>query len=382
MIRGDSAFAKNQSRINRGATASVTLTIILIAAVLGLAIALYGVRSSTTSHRTPVACPARGQPPALAHSAVSEGPPFETEATASLFADCFKLAFSSQELDFDITGQHAAVLASVNDNAAAAVHQRDYFPRRPMLLPKLVQVLNDDESTRHELVQLILEDPALASSTLQRANSAAYRYLPEPVDSLDRAVVVLGTDGLRSLLATAILQPVFRQPKGYFDSFATITWEHAQRTAAAAEVCARSLGNADPFIAQVIGLLGPLARIVLFRLTMDAYREHPDVQPRAEVFIRAMQLHGPNVAGFIGATWELSDPPVRALQEQTDKVAPATMSPLGQAIYFGELAGALALLTTRDTYSEEGAIALLMEQGLSQQSALQVWEAARNATAE
>jgi HD-like signal output (HDOD) protein len=361
----------------------VTVTIILIAAVLGLAIALYGVLSSKTSANRPSVTNApRNEPLALSHTTVSAGPPFETEATASLFSDCYKLAFSTQELDFDITGEHAQVLAKVNENAAAAVHQREYFPRRPMLLPKLVKALNDDESTRRELVQLILEDPALAGSTLQRANSAAYRYLPEPVDSLDRAVVVLGTDGLRSLLATAILQPVFRQPKGYFDEFATITWEHAQRTAAAAEACARAHGNADPFIAQMIGLLGPLARIVLFRLTTDVYREHPEVRPRAEVFIRAMQLRGPTVAALIASTWELSDPSIRALQEQTEKIAPASMSPLGQAIYFGELAGALALLTTRGSYSEEGAIALLMEQGLSRQSAQRIWEAAAKGAVE
>lgn len=355
----------------------MTLTIILIGALVGLAIVMYGVRSSMTeSKRSPPPAPARTETPAITRPVAGDGPPFETEATASLFADCYKLAFSVQDFDYDITGEHAAVLAKVNGNAAAAVHQRDYFPRRPMLLPKLMQVLNDDESTRRELVKLILEDPALAGSTLQRANSAAYRYSPEPVDSLDRAVVMLGTDGMRSLLATAILQPVFRQPKGYFDHFATITWEHAQRTAASAEVCARSLGDADPFIAQLISLLGPLARIVLFRLTMETYREYPEVKPRAEVFIRAMQLQGPNVAGFIASTWELSDPSIRALQEQTDKVAPATMSPLGQAIYFGELCGALAMLTKRGNYSEDGAHALLMEQGLNRQTALEIWQAA------
>lgn len=361
----------------------MTLTIILIAAVVGLGLFMYGVRSSMTSaSRSSVATPARSEARAITRPLITEGPPFETEATASLFADCFKLAFSAQDFDYDITGQHAAVLAKVNDNAAAAVHQRDYFPRRPMLLPKLMQALNDDDSTRRELVKLILEDPALAGSTLQRANSAAYRYSPEPVDSLDRAVVMLGTDGLRSLLATAILQPVFRQPKGSFDNFANITWEHAQRTAAAAEVCARSIGNADPFVAQLISLLGPLARIVLFRLTMETYRESPDVKPRAEVFIRAMQLQGPNVACFIASTWELPDPSIRALQEQTDKVPPANMSPLGQAIYFGELCGALALLTRRGSYSEDGAVALLMEQGLSRTITLQIWEAAKAAAQE
>jgi HD-like signal output (HDOD) protein len=358
----------------------VTLTIILIAAMVGLAVFMFGMRGS--SNRSSVPDAPRDDTHAVAGPRSGDGPPFETEATSSAYAECYKLAFTVPGFDYVISGQHEEVLKKVNDNAAAAVHQREYFPRRPMLLPKLMQVLNDNESTRRELVKLILEDPALAGSTLQRANSAAYRYSPEPVDSLDRAVVVLGTDGLRSLLATAILQPVFRQPKGHFDSFATVTWEHAQRTAAAAEMCARVLGNADPFIAQLIGLLGPLARIVLFRLTMDTYREFESIQPRAEVFIRAMQLQAPNVAGFIASTWELSDPSIRALQEQTDKIPPGIMSPLGQAIYFGELCGALTLLTKRGTYSEEGAQALLMEQGLTRKITQEIWQAANKAVQE
>lgn len=358
----------------------MTVTIIVIAALIGVAVLMLGMRNTAgPTDRSSIAAATRGETRGAA-PATGEGPPFETEATASAFAEYFKLALSAPELDYDISGRHAEVLAKVNDNAAAAVHQREYFPRRPMLLPKLMQALNDDDRTRRELVELILEDPALAGSTLQRANSAAYRYSPEPVDSLQRAVVVLGTDGLRSLLASAILQPVFKQPKGYFDDFAAITWEHAQRTAAAAATCTRVLGNADPFIAQLIGLIGPLARIVLFRLTMETYREHPDIQPRAEVFIRAMQLHGPNVAGLIAATWELSDPSIRALQEQTDKVPPGIMSPLGRTIYFGELCGALTLLTRHGVYSEQGAQSVLLEQGLTREITLQMWQAAQSAT--
>lgn len=355
----------------------MTLIIILIAVAVGLVVFVFGMRGmgKSASRPTGTVAPARSEPFATPELD-GEQPPFETEASVAVFDECFKLAFGVQRFDYNITGQHAAVLAKVNENAAAAVHQREYFPRRPMLLPRLMQVLNDDDSTRNEMVGLILEDPALTGSVLQRANSAAYRYSPQPVDSLDRAVVMLGVDGLRSLMATAILQPVFKQPKGYFDNFAAITWEHARRTAAAAEVCARSIGNADPFIAQLLGLLGPLARIVLFRLTMETYREHAGIMPRAEVFIRAMQMQSANVAGYIATTWELSDPSILALKEQAEKVAPAAMSRLGQAIYFGELSGALALLNKRGSYSAEGAEAMLMQQGLAREPATEIWQAA------
>jgi HD-like signal output (HDOD) protein len=318
---------------------------------------------------------------AMAHPP-GEAAPFETGATAAVYDECFKIAFGVQHFDYDITGQHAAVLAKVNENAAASVHQKEYFPRRPLLLPKLLRVLNDDDSTRQALVRLILEDPALTGSVLQRANSAMYRYSPVPIDSLDRAVVMLGVDGLRGLMATAILQPVFRQPKGYFDNFADLTWEHARRAAAASEICARVGGNADPFVAQVLGLVGPLARIVLFRLTMETYRERPGILPRAEVFIRALQTQTPNVAGFIASTWQLSEPSVLALQEQIEKCSPGAMSALGRAVYFGDLCGALAVLAKAGSYSDEGAQAMLMQQGLSKAAALQIWRGALAANEE
>lgn len=362
----------------------MTLTILLIAALAGTAVFALGMRvSGKSSSQSPVAT-SRNEAPASNPAPASDGnqPPFENEATAAVFDEYCKLAFDVQRFDYEITGPHAAVLAKINENAAASVHQREYFPRRPMLLPRLMRVLNDDDSTRKEIVQLILEDPALAGSVLQRANSAAYRYSPVPIESLDRAVVLLGVEGLRGLMATAILQPVFRQPKGYFDNFAIITWEHARRTAAAAEVCARALGNADPFVAQLLGLLGPLARIVLFRLTMDTYRERPEILPRAEVFIRAIQTQSANVAGFIASTWQLSDPSILALQEQTEKISPALMGPLGRVTYFSDLCGALALLATRGTYSVESAQAMLMQQGLGRETTGLVWRAAMAANEE
>ena len=221
-----------------------------------------------------------------------------------------------------------------------------------MLLPKLLQALNDTESTRRTLVNLILEDPALAGSVLQRANSALYRTSREPVDSLDRAVRSSAPMACAVCMAIAILQPVFRLPRGYFDSFADVTWEQAQRCAAAAETYAKATRSADPFIAQLLGLLSALARIVLFRLTMDMYREQPNVLPRAEVFIRSMQVHAPDRR--MPSRADPGNCPIlatTALREQVDQMPPAQMGPLGRAIYFGELAGMLTAARGHGTHA-------------------------------
>jgi HD-like signal output (HDOD) protein len=346
-----------------------------LGSAVGVAVLAYRRRQQATDHDRSVSTDAAPPEPAPLQNVVTDAP-YSTDAIQTAQDECYKLAFGVKSFDYQILGEHAAVLDRIAEGAEQSVHQREYFPRRPMLLPKLLQALNDEESTRRTLVNLIVADPALAGSVLQRANNVFYRTSREPVDSLDRAIQTLGTDGLRGLMSVAIMQPIFRVPRGSFDNFADITWEQAQRCATAAESCASVTRSADPFIAQLLGLLGPLARIVLFRLTMDMYRQHPNVLPRAEVFIRSMQVHAPAVACSLAQSWELSDLATTALREQVDRVPPGQMGPLGRATYFGDLAGMVTLLAARDPQSWERAESLLIEQGLPARTARAVWNAA------
>jgi HD-like signal output (HDOD) protein len=305
--------------------------------------------------------------------------PYATEATEEISSQCLKLAFGVARIDYQIFDEHVRVLDLVEHALGDAAKKEQYFPRRPLLLPKLLQALNDTDSTRQELVGLIIEDPTLAGTTLKRANNAFYRMSAEPVESLDRAVALLGTDGLRGLLSTAILQPVFRLPKGFFDRFAEIAWEHAQRSAASSQTYARLTGDVDPFVAQLLGVLRSLATLVLFRLTLDKYRECPNVLPRPEVFIRILRAHRSALAVSIARTWMLSDASLAALDEQNRAISPTSMSKLGQAVYYGELSASLAIATTHNLYSAEGAHAILLAQGLTPELTVTLLQAAQGA---
>ena len=295
-------------------------------------------------------------------------------------AQVYELAFCVTRTDYQILGEHADVLGRIGKAVEQSVHQREYFPRRPMLLPRLLQALNDPDVSRDTLVKLILEDPAIAGGVLQQANSAYYRVSPARVDSIDRAVWLLGTDGLRRLMATAIMQPVFRLPKGYFDSFAPVTWEQAQRAAAVAEAYAKHVAPCDAFVAQLLAVLEPLARIVIFRLGMDKYREIPNMMPRAEVFIRAMQQHGSQVALRIAHAWEMSDVSRSALEEQAEQRSPTQMSELGRAVYFARLTSSLAVLAARKApANDDEPLAVLSAQRLDPTHAHLLWIAAVSA---
>jgi len=302
--------------------------------------------------------------------------PFTTAEIEQAVNECYRIAFSLTRFEPPIPDDHVPVLDAISKSLDESVYERDYFPRRPMLLPRLLQAINDDESTREELVRVLLEDPALAGAVLQRANSAFYRTSPEPIESLDRAVMLLGTDGLRSLMASAILQPVFRIPRGSFEKFADFTWEQAERTAMAAEVHARTGGDTKPIVAQLLGLMSLLANIVLFRLALDKYRDFPHLTPRADVIIEAIRTQRACTASLIAQSWKLSDLSIAAFTEQQQRLSPEQMSSIGRSVYFGDLCGSLTMLTARGYYTKKQAQVIVSGQGADRETTLAMWLAA------
>jgi HD-like signal output (HDOD) protein len=223
-----------------------------------------------------------------------------------------------------------------------------YIMRRPMMLPQLLRAVHDKKSTQHQLANIFARDPALAGNLLKVANSPVYRVSEDPVESLDRAVAMLGTDGLHSLIATALVQPVFKLASTFYPRFPEIVWEHTFRSASAAENHAMQVENGDPFAAQLLALTMGLGAIVIFRIVLDKSKALLDGRaPHPAVIISLIDSQCAGVAKRIAASWELSERVLTALEEQRPRragqpeVAP---SPLGRSLAFGRKLAALAVL--------------------------------------
>lgn len=236
--------------------------------------------------------------------------------------------------------QLAKVLATLDDRALEQRH----FPRRPNLLPQLVHAVNDETVARRQLVAIIARDPALVDSLLRMANSSFYRISPQPVESIERAVAILGGDGLRSVIATALMQPIFNSATAAdFPHFAHLVWEHALRSAQAALVHAAVAERTEPFAAELLSLISGLAEIVLFRAAREQCAAAAKGGAQTAALLAALlQTQASLLAQRIGADWQLSEAARAALAEQSEPTPPAT--PLGRSLRFGRIAGALAVL--------------------------------------
>jgi HD-like signal output (HDOD) protein len=230
--------------------------------------------------------------------------------------------------------------------------QAKYLPRRPSLLPRLMSAINSDSNSMREMARIIGEDGTLLGGLLKLANSSFYRGGGgKPIESLEKAVALVGTDGLRSLVATALLHPVMTGTHGPFSSFAEATWEHSEYAAGCAELHAARIERADAFSARLLVLLLGLASNAVFRIAREHCLSVNNTRPAAVA--RLLDDWVPPMALRIAENWQL---PADLCVVLATPAAPG----LARSLRFGRLAGALLLLVNRGHMRELSARAIVL----------------------
>lgn len=253
----------------------------------------------------------------------------------------------------------AAVLAAVGAALDHVDLRPQLLPRRPQLLPQLMRAVNDPDASGRGIAAIIAQDPALAANLLRIANSALYRPQGGPLESLERAVVHIGTEGVRQIVAAAVMQPVLSLEGGLYARLPAAVWDYALRTAAAAAAYMRERGG-DTLSAQLAGLLQGLGAVVILRVLRDAYAERPSLPYSLEVAAALVERHTAAVAKTIATTWDLPAALGTALDEQRPGHDTTLLtSSLGMALRYGRLAAALAMLARHGAEQEEHALSVL-----------------------
>jgi HD-like signal output (HDOD) protein len=270
--------------------------------------------------------------------------------------------------------EHAPVFQAVQKILEKIEARPEYIPRRPSLLPKLLATVNDNEATMAEMSQIIAQDPALTGNLLRIANSPLYKVSSLPIESIDRAVTLVGVRGIRAIIATALLQPVLTGNSGAFGRFPEFVWEHTLYSASIAESHATQVENAEPFVAQLCGLLYGLSAIVVFRIVRDQFAAHPNLTPDPGSIARLLETWVAPTAGRIAVSWELSNRVQYALESQTLAAELKMENSLGRSLKFGRVAASLIVLARLGRLSEAEARAIIVSGGGKRSQIERLWD--------
>ncbi len=349
-----------------------TLLFVIIVAALAVVVSSLLRRTPRTARARNDEPPARRERGAEARSAAPQADEVAVLDRHAVARRLHELAFGAP-LDSVVTTARQKFLAAAAKALDDAAADSRYAPRRPLLLPKLVRAVSDNDTSRRELAGMIARDPALVGSLLKLANSSFYRRNAQPIESVERAIVVLGTQGVRALIAAALVQPVFRSGSADHGTFPDVVWEHSYRSAAAAEVHAAAVEGTDLFAAQLLALVMGLAAIVVFRVALDVYAAQGQ-KPDPSALGALLDAHTAAVAERIAASWELSDRVLEALAEQRPDASVEPASPLGRSLRFGLLAGALSVLQSNGVIEPDVGLKSLAAAGGSGPRFERMWE--------
>lgn len=141
----------------------------------------------------------------------------------------------------------------------------------PAAYVRLNELVEDPTSSADEIAHVITQDVALTARLLRVANSPLYGFSTQ-IDTVSRAVTVLGTQQVRDLaLATSARKTFDGIPNNLvsMESF----WEHSILCALAARTLAMECLKRQREAVFVAGLLHDIGSLVLYNLLPDLSRQ-------------------------------------------------------------------------------------------------------------
>jgi putative nucleotidyltransferase with HDIG domain len=141
----------------------------------------------------------------------------------------------------------------------------------PEVWVRLNQVVNDPGSSASDVAEVTSSDPSLAAMVLKIANSSFYNFRTR-VDTISRAVTLMGMNELYSLVTAATAARVFTNIPNSLVTPETF-WRHSVCTAIAARRLAKRCRVLHPERLYITGMLHDIGSLVCYNKFPDKANE-------------------------------------------------------------------------------------------------------------
>ena len=158
------------------------------------------------------------------------------------------------------------------------------IPTSSSMVSEVIRIIYDQSSSAADLAKVIENDPPLSADVLKVANSAYYGASSK-IDSIRRAVVILGFDTIKEMASNVTTVHYFfsHQDKSGLDRPGL--WLHSVGTAKASQLLAERLNYCRPDLAYSVGLLHDIGKILLAMTYPERYTEAVQVAKKKKTRI-------------------------------------------------------------------------------------------------
>jgi putative nucleotidyltransferase with HDIG domain len=140
----------------------------------------------------------------------------------------------------------------------------------PHIAIKLTKLISDENSTMQDFEKMIKMDPTLVLRLLRGANSPYYG-LRQKVNSISRAVVVIGINNLRNMIVTEGLKEIFKDKKSENVFSRSRLWLHCSAVSICSQMIMERIFGLNGEDAFLCGILHDIGMIVEDQTAPDLF---------------------------------------------------------------------------------------------------------------
>ena len=180
----------------------------------------------------------------------------------------------------------------------------------PHVYIQIGRLIDDPRSSSLDIAKAVSQDPSFTLRLLRVANSALYRF-PSAVDTVAKAVSIIGTAQIRNLALSMSVASSFEGLPNDLVSMENF-WRHSLLCALSARHLARLIGRCDPDAMFTAGLLHDIGELIIFNrmpeqakqalmTVLDSGEEIPVHEAERQV----MGFDHSDVGGELAREWQL-----------------------------------------------------------------------------
>jgi HD-like signal output (HDOD) protein len=142
----------------------------------------------------------------------------------------------------------------------------------PFIYIKINDAVNNPLSSIQDISEIISGDPGLTSRLLRLVNSAFYGF-PSKIDTVGRALLMVGTQQMRDLALATSVMSLFKGIPGHLVSMESL-WRHSVACGLAARMLATvRQGKANAELFFTAGIIHDIGRIVIYKKIPETAQE-------------------------------------------------------------------------------------------------------------
>jgi HD-like signal output (HDOD) protein len=158
------------------------------------------------------------------------------------------------------------------------------LPTLPTVYLALSEVIADPSSTAEDVSKIVSCDQASSARVLRLANSVMYGF-PGQIDTVSRAVVVLGFDEVRNLVLSTSVMDLFSKQDSAFDFRPADFWAHSVAVGTATRLIGQACRIPKGENCFVAGVLHDIGKLVFFEYAEKEFTRALDQANKGQLLL-------------------------------------------------------------------------------------------------